>query len=113
MSGDSVIFLAVEASCVVCPLVVLFMLLRGSSGVEPCRRIEWRDRSLELARLRALCFSCSVASDDTCNLWDDLDAMRLEKKDLEGSRECCLGDARSGEEGSSGMAVIVEGCCAL
>ena len=94
-------------SCEMC-IVLLPELYRGSSGVEPCFLIECRDLSLELARLLACCFS--LVSVRLCseefNLWDDLDAIRLEKKDFDGSRTWCVAFGEEGEGGMSGIAVM-------
>lgn len=38
-----------------------------------------------------------------CNLCDDFEAIRFEKKDFEASLACCLGDVLDGEDGASGI----------
>ena len=64
------------------------------SGVETLFLREWRVRSLELALLLELALSDDPAPflSGDCSLWDDLEAMRFEKKDLDRSRPC-FGDA--------------------
>jgi hypothetical protein len=65
----------------------------GNSGVEPCFFIECKDLSFELARLLALGFSpaSGMLVSEACNLWDDFEAIRFEKKPFEASR-LCFGD---------------------
>lgn len=84
-------------------------MYRGSSGVDPCLRIECSDLSLELARLRALTFSAVSGRlvSEAWSLCEDFEAIRFEKNDLDGSRACF--DAvrlLAGEGGRSGIAVI-------
>ena len=78
----------------------------GSSGVDVCRRKEYSDRSLELVRLAARCFSApsEVTKSEVCNLCEDFDASKFEKIDFDASRPC-LGGVVFGDGGSSGMAV--------
>jgi len=45
--------------------------------------------------------------DCACSLWEDFEAIRLEKKDFEASLECCLGDVLPGEEGKSDRVPIL------
>jgi hypothetical protein len=79
----------------------------GRSGVEPLFLKEYRVRSLELALLLDVALSeepVPFLSGD-CSLWDDLDAMRFEKKDLDGSRPC-FGDP-GGDSAYCGIADMV------
>ncbi len=89
-------------------MLLLAAWYRGNSGVEPCFLMVCNDLSFELARLLELCFS--VGSTRFCSeefsLWEDLDAIKFEKKDFEGSRPCWVGLGEDGEGGSSGMAVM-------
>lgn len=41
-----------------------------------------------------------------CNLCDDFEAIRFEKKDFEASLLCCLGDNLVGDDGASGCPPI-------
>jgi hypothetical protein len=62
---------------------------------------------LELALLLEVALSEELVPflSGDCSLWDDLDAMRFEKKDLDGSRPC-LGDP-GGDSGYCGIADMV------
>jgi hypothetical protein len=67
-----------------------------------------RALSFELARLFAsdLPAFFSLVGFGESNLCDDLEAIRFEKNDFEGSRPC-FGEGREGEVGNSGTAVIL------
>lgn len=69
-------------------------------------RREYKVLSFELARLFAadLPVSFSFFWFGESSLCDDLEAIRFEKNDFEGSRPC-FGEGRDGEVGNSGTAV--------
>lgn len=97
-------------SCVSAAVPADFSVMRvflGRSGVDPLLLKELRVRSLELALLLEVALSEGPAPflSGDCSLWDDLEAMRFEKKDLEGSRPC-FGDP-GGDSGHCGIADMV------
>lgn len=97
-------------SCVSAAVPADFSVMRvflGRSGVDPLLLKELRVRSLELALLLEVALSEGPAPflSGDCSLWDDLEAMRFEKKDLEGSRPC-FGDP-GGDSGYCGIADMV------